>query len=139
MRPTSAEAKPGDYFALLAYIERTPQTQEALQAIRLRLRDLTRDATTLGYGPRFQHSTGQLHKGGPNTGVFLQFVADDVQDVPIPDEPYTFGVLKQAQALGDLQALEVHGRRVIRLNLGADIAAGLSELREALDASQLPR
>ncbi len=133
------EAKPGDYFALLAYIERTPQTQEALQAIRLRLRDLTHDATTLGYGPRFQHSTGQLHKGGPNAGVFLQFVADDVQDVPIPDEPYTFGVLKQAQALGDLQALEVHGRRVIRLNLGADIAAGLGELREALDASQLPR
>jgi glucose-6-phosphate isomerase len=135
----TAEAKPGDYFALLAYIERTPQTQEALQAIRLRLRDLTRDATTLGYGPRFQHSTGQLHKGGPNAGVFLQFVADDAQDVPIPDEPYTFSVLKQAQALGDLQALEAHGRRVIRLNLGADIAAGLGELREALDASLLPR
>jgi transaldolase/glucose-6-phosphate isomerase len=135
----AAEAKPGDYFALLAYIERTPKTQEALQAIRLRLRDLARDATTLGYGPRFQHSTGQLHKGGPNTGVFLQFVADDAKDVAIPDEPYTFGVLKQAQALGDLQALEAHGRRVIRLNLGADIAAGLGELREALDASQLPR
>ncbi len=121
---------------MLAYIERTPEIHKALQAIRLRLRDLRRDATTLGYGPRFQHSTGQVHKGGPNTGVFLQFVATDAADVPIPDAPYTFGVLKQAQALGDLQSLEAHGRRVIRLDLGADIAAGLSELREALDASR---
>ncbi len=134
----AAEANPGDYFALLAYVQRIPQTHETLQYIRLRLRDLRSAATTLGYGPRFQHSTGQLHKGGPNTGVFLQFVADDERDVPIPGAPYTFGVLKQAQALGDLQALEAHGRRVIRLYLGADVTAGLSEVREALDAAQLP-
>src|SRR5262249_46291506 len=83
------QAAPGDYIALLAYIQRTPQTAEALQHIRLRLRDLTRDATTLGYGPRFQHSTGQLHKGGANNGVFLQLVAEDARDVPIPKAPST--------------------------------------------------
>jgi len=131
------EATAGDYIALLAYIERTPKTNAALQAIRLRLRDQRRVATTLGYGPRFQHSTGQLHKGGANNGVFIQFVADDQADVTIPDAPYTFGVLKQAQALGDLQSLRAHGRRVIRINLGADIAAGLAEVRQALDVAQL--
>ncbi len=86
---------------------------------------------------RFQHSTGQLHKGGPNTGVFIQFVADDPVDVPIPGEPYTFSVLKQAQELGDLQSLEAHQRRVIRIALGADIAVGLAEVWQALDAAQL--
>jgi transaldolase/glucose-6-phosphate isomerase len=129
------EAGPGDYIALLAYIQRTPTTEEALQHIRLRLRDARRVATTLGYGPRFQHSTGQLHKGGPNTGVFMQLVAADAEDAPIPGEPYTFSVLKQAQALGDLESLQAHERRVIRVDLGADIAAGLSEVRQAIDAA----
>ncbi len=132
-----SQAAPGDYIGLLAYVQRTPEHEELLQRIRIRLRDLSRDATTLGYGPRFQHSTGQLHKGGANNGVFLQFVADDARDVSIPDAPYTFGVLMQAQALGDLQALQAHGRRVIRLNLGDDIMAGLDEIREALDAAQI--
>jgi len=131
------EARAGDYIALLAYIERTPETQAALQQIRLRLRDLTHAATTLGYGPRFQHSTGQLHKGGANTGLFLQFVAGDAEDASIPGEKYTFSVLKQAQALGDLQALEAHGRRALRIDLGTDIATGLSEVQQALDAAQL--
>jgi len=131
------QAMEGDYFAILAYIERTPKTNAALQAIRLRLRDERHVATTLGYGPRFQHSTGQLHKGGANNGVFIQIVADDQADVSIPDAPYTFSVLKQAQALGDLQSLRAHGRRAIRINLGADIAAGLAEVRQALDAAQL--
>jgi transaldolase / glucose-6-phosphate isomerase len=131
------QVKPGDYIALLAYLERTPDTQARLQRIRLRLRDLCRAATTLGYGPRFQHSTGQLHKGGPNTGAFLQFVADDPVDAPIPDEPYTFGVLKQAQALGDLQSLQHHNRRVIRLHLGADIGEALREVERAVDAANL--
>lgn len=128
------EAGPGDYFALLAYIQRTPATEAALQRIRLHLRDLRRVATTLGYGPRFQHSTGQFHKGGPNTGVFIQFVAQDKVDAAIPDAPYTFGTLKAAQALGDLQSLMAHGRRVVRIDLGTDIAAGLTELARALDA-----
>jgi transaldolase/glucose-6-phosphate isomerase len=130
------EAGPGDYFALLAYIQRTSETDAALQRIRLRLRDLRRVATTLGYGPRFQHSTGQLHKGGPNTGVFLQFVARDAEDASIPDAPYTFSTLKAAQALGDLQSLIAHGRRVVRVDLGADIATGLAELERALNAIQ---
>ncbi len=119
------QAKPGDYIALLAYIQPTPETESALQHIRLRMRDLCRVATTLGYGPRFQHSTGQLHKGGANTGVFIQLVAADQVDASIPDAPYTFSVLKAAQALGDLQALEGHKRRVIRVNLGSDIGEGL--------------
>ena len=132
------QVKSGDYIALLAYLERTAGTQARLQHIRLRLRDLCHAATTLGYGPRFQHSTGQLHKGGPNTGVFLQFVADETEDVPIPGEPYTFGVLKQAQALGDLQSLQRHDRRVIRLHLGADIGEALREVERAMDAAELP-
>ena len=101
------------------------------------MRDLCRVATTVGYGPRFQHSTGQLHKGGANNGVFIQLVAEDHVDVPIPGAPYTFGVLKAAQALGDLQALEDHERRVVRINLGPSIADGLGELRQAIDAAQL--
>jgi transaldolase / glucose-6-phosphate isomerase len=128
-------AEPGDYIALLAYIERIPEAHDALQAIRLRLRDMRRVATTLGYGPRFQHSTGQEHKGGPNTGVFLQFVATDTADVPIPDAPYTFSVLKQAQALGDLQSLEAHERRVVRIDLGTGIVSGLAEVLQALEAA----
>ncbi|HEX6121625.1 MAG TPA: hypothetical protein VFY89_00620, partial [Ktedonobacterales bacterium] len=131
------QADPGDYIALLAYLQRTPETHDALERIRLRLRDTRRVATTLGYGPRFQHSTGQLHKGGANAGVFIQFVANDHEDVEIPDAPYTFGVLKAAQALGDLDSLEAHHRRVIRVDLGNDIAAGLAELQAALEAAQL--
>jgi transaldolase / glucose-6-phosphate isomerase len=126
------QAQAGDYVALLAYVQRTRETEQALQRIRLRLRDARRVATTLGYGPRFQHSTGQLHKGGANNGVFLQFVADDREDVPIPGAAYTFGTLKAAQALGDLQTLERHGRRVIRLHLGTDIAAGLADVEQAI-------
>jgi transaldolase / glucose-6-phosphate isomerase len=135
MESIAREAVEGDYIALLAYVERIPETHQALQAIRLRLRDLRRVATTLGYGPRFQHSTGQEHKGGPNTGVFLQFVATDTVDVPIPDEPYTFSVLKQAQALGDLQSLEAHQRRVVRIDLGTGIVSGLGEVLQALEAA----
>jgi hypothetical protein len=133
------QVNPGDYIAVLAYIQRTPETEEVLQHIRLRMRNLCRVATTLGYGPRFQHSTGQLHKGGANNGVFIQLVAQDHEDVAIPDTPYTFSVLKAAQALGDLQALEEHRRRVIRVQLGTRIAEGLGELRQAVDAAQITR
>jgi transaldolase / glucose-6-phosphate isomerase len=133
------QVNPGDYIAMLAYIQRTPETAEQLQHIRLKMRDLCRVATTLGYGPRFQHSTGQLHKGGANNGVFIQLVAQDHEDVAIPDTPYTFSVLKAAQALGDLQALEEHHRRVIRVHLGTRITEGLGELRQAVDAAQITR
>jgi len=131
------QVRPGDYLALLAYLQRTPETETALERLRLRLRDSLHVATTLGYGPGFQHATGQLHKGGPNTGVFVQIVAPDARDVPVPGAPYTFGMLKAAQALGDLQSLEAHQRRVIRVTLGEPIEAGLTELQAALDAATL--
>ncbi|HEX6796143.1 MAG TPA: bifunctional transaldolase/phosoglucose isomerase [Ktedonobacterales bacterium] len=132
-----AEVRPGDYVAIMAFITKTNEVDDQLEAIRYRLRDLTKAATTLGYGPRFQHSTGQLHKGGANTGVFVQIVGEDVVDAAIPGEPYTFGVLRQAQALGDLRSLEAHGRRAIRLALGTDVRAGLAEIQRALDAAKV--
>ena len=91
--------------------------------------------TTLGYGPRFLHSTGQFHKGGPNTGLFLQLTADDVEDVALPGAPYTFGVFKRAQALGDLEALRKHKRRVGRIHLGSDINRGLEIIKEDLKSA----
>jgi transaldolase/glucose-6-phosphate isomerase len=129
------QVRPGDYVAILAYLPRTPATEAALQRMRLRLRDARHAATTVGYGPRFQHSTGQLHKGGANNGVFLQIVAADHEDVPIPGAPYTFGTLKAAQALGDLRTLERHGRRVVRADLDGDLVAGLGALEQALNAA----
>jgi transaldolase/glucose-6-phosphate isomerase len=107
---------------------------DGLQALRLRLRDRLRVATTVGYGPRYLHSTGQLHKGGPNTGLFLQLLGHDPQDLAIPERPYSFGVLKRAQARGDLTALRAHERRAVRVCLGDDVAAGLATLAELLNA-----
>src|SRR5262249_52420898 len=130
-----ARIKPGDYIAFLNYIEETPEVDQKLQEIRTYLRDTTRCATTVGYGPRFQHSTGQLHKGGSNTGVFFQLNAKDKVDYPVPGEPYTFSILKSAQALGDFRALEAHGRRVVRIDLGDDVMAGLNRFEEAIKSS----
>lgn len=107
----------GDYIAILAYIPRNEATNAQLQEIRLRLRDRHRVATTVGFGPRFLHSTGQLHKGGPNSGVFLQIVGTNQKDIEIPHREFTFGQLKAAQALGDLQSLRSKGRRVARVTL----------------------
>jgi hypothetical protein len=134
-----AQAHAGDYVALMAYLTESPATEKALQAIRLRLRDSLRLATTLGYGPRFLHSTGQFHKGGPNTGLFLQLTADDTVDLPVPGQPYTFGIFKQAEALGDLEALRKHERRVIRIHLGADVSRGLAALERAIEAALIDR
>ncbi|HEV2664384.1 MAG TPA: transaldolase, partial [Blastocatellia bacterium] len=122
--------KPGDYIAMLDYIRGTDENEALIQAVRIHLRDALRVATTTGYGPRFLHSTGQLHKGGDDSGVFIQITADDLNDVVIVGEPFTFGVLKQAQALGDFQSLASRDRRAIRVHLGADIAAGLKTLLE---------
>ncbi|MDQ6781226.1 MAG: hypothetical protein M3Z37_08780, partial [Candidatus Eremiobacteraeota bacterium] len=127
-----AAVKQGDYIALAAFIAETPQRTEMLQHLRAMLRDASKAATTLGYGPRFLHSTGQLHKGGPNTGFFVQLIGGDTLTLPIPDQPFDFATLKDAQALGDLQSLQAHGRRVIRIDLGADIDAGLASLRRTL-------
>jgi transaldolase/glucose-6-phosphate isomerase len=133
LRAHFAKVKPGDYVALLAYLEETPEIEAELQTIRMQLRDATRCATTTGYGPRFLHSTGQLHKGGPDSGVFIQITAPDKTDFPVPEESYTFSVLKDAQALGDFQSLLKHGRRAIRVDLGSDVLVGLARLRKLVD------
>ena len=112
-----AGGKGGDYVALLAYIERNAAHTRALTAIRTRLRDKTRAATCLGFGPRFQHSTGQAYKGGPNSGVFLQITCDDPADIDVPGHSYSFGVVKTAQARGDLEVLVERGRRALRVHL----------------------
>jgi hypothetical protein len=128
-----AQARPGDYISLQAYLPETSDFDQKLQAIRLGLRDHLHLATTLGYGPRFLHSTGQFHKGGPNKGLFLQLTADELGEVPVPGAPYTFGLLKHAQALGDFQALHRHRRRVIRVHLGTDVNKGLEALSKAVN------
>ncbi|HEU4758509.1 MAG TPA: transaldolase, partial [Dehalococcoidia bacterium] len=125
-------ARAGDYLALLAYLPRRREVEEALTRMRTDIRDATRLATTVGFGPRYLHSTGQLHKGGPDRGVFVLLTADDPEELPIPGETYGFRTLKRAQALGDLEALRRRGRRVVRLHLGADVLAGLKTLGEAL-------
>jgi transaldolase/glucose-6-phosphate isomerase len=132
LRAHLAEVKPGDYIALLNYIEETPKHEALIQEIRNHLRDATRSATTTGYGPRFLHSTGQLHKGGADNGVFLQLTAPDPVDLAVPKQSYTFSILKQAQALGDFRALSTRGRRAIRVDLGADSLAGLKRLQELI-------
>ena len=127
-------AKAGDYVALLAYIQRDEAHTQALTGMRVRIRDKTRAATCLGFGPRFQHSTGQAYKGGPNSGVFLQITCDDPRDIEVPGHSYTFGVVKAAQARGDLDVLVERGRRTLRVHL-KDVGAGLAELGRAIDTS----
>ena len=122
----------GDYFALLAYVQMDAENEAALQGIRLAIRDAKKVATALGFGPRFQHSTGQAYKGGPNSGVFLQITCDDAVDLRVPDQKYTFGVVKAAQARGDLAVLAERGRRALRVHLGKDVKAGLAQLNSAV-------
>jgi transaldolase / glucose-6-phosphate isomerase len=124
--------RPGDYCALLAYVERNKLHRDALQDIRVMIRDCKRVATCVGFGPRFLHSTGQAYKGGPNTGVFLQITCDDANDLDVPGHKYSFGVVKAAQARGDFEVLAERGRRVLRVHLGAQVAAGLATLKEAV-------
>jgi transaldolase/glucose-6-phosphate isomerase len=133
-----AQAKPGDYVALQAYVQPTEATTEDLKALRIKLRDRYGLATTVGYGPRFLHSTGQLHKGDAGSGLFVQFVSKSTRDAAIPDEAgapessITFGVLKNAQSLGDRQALLHAGRRVIRFELGEDVVGELERLTDEM-------
>ena len=123
-----AKARAGDYIAILAFLERKPESIEGLELFRARLRDQTKLATTLGFGPRYLHSTGQLHKGGPNSGLFIFLTADNAEDAAIPGRPYSFGVLRRAQALGDLESLRRRDRRVVHIHLGGDVAAALDRL-----------
>jgi glucose-6-phosphate isomerase len=132
LRRHLARRKPNAYLCLQSFIAPTPTRDEAQARIRRLLRDRTRRATTAGYGPRFLHSTGQLHKGGPPTGWFLQLTSDHANDRLIPDWPYTFGQLIDAQAAGDFGAIEAHDLPILRVHLGADPDAGLATLERAL-------
>jgi glucose-6-phosphate isomerase len=128
-----AQAQPADFLAIMAYLDGPEEIDNALQELRQAILENRHLANTMGYGPRFLHSTGQLHKGGANNGLFLQLTADYSQDdLPIPGEPYTFGGLASSQAAGDYQALVDSGRRVVRLNLGVDAAGAIRKLLSEL-------
>lgn len=128
-----AGTEAGDYFGILAYVNPTPTIETELRDIARRTRHTTKRAITVGFGPRYLHSTGQLHKGGNNHGVFFLVTTDDAPDIAIPDAPYSFGTLFNAQALGDLKALQDHKRRALRLHLKGDVKAGLARWQEAVE------
>jgi len=124
--------KSGDYFALLGYIQMNQEHEQQLQTMRHAVRDRKQVATCLGFGPRFLHSTGQAYKGGPNSGVFLQLTCDDANDLAVPGQKFTFGIVKAAQARGDFQVLAERNRRALRVHLGADLRSGLNTLSAAI-------
>jgi hypothetical protein len=139
--PTSLESvlgahlsrlEPGDYFAVLAYVEMNDAHAASLQRLRMSVRAGTQNATCVGFGPRFLHSTGQMHKGGPNSGVFLQITCDDPDDIELPGRSWTFGAVKAAQARGDLAVLGERGRRVLRLHLAGTVREGLDRVTQAV-------
>ncbi len=135
LRAHLARLGTGDYFAVLGYIEMNPEHETLLQNLRLAVRDRKHVATVLGFGPRYLHSTGQAYKGGPNSGVFLQITCDDAQDLQVPGQKYTFGIVKAAQARGDFQVLADRKRRALRVHIGSDIKAGLSKLAKLVKQS----
>ena len=121
-----------DYFAILAYIEMDTDHEQILQQIRTQVLEHYSVATCVGFGPRFLHSTGQAYKGGANNGVFLQITSGDEVDVPVPDQKYTFGVVKSAQARGDFQVLIDRGRRALRVHINNDVEAGLQTILSSI-------
>ena len=125
-----SDVQPGSYFAIMAYLDESAAVEDAVNELRTAVLKKHGIATTFGYGPRFLHSTGQYHKGGPNTGLFLQLVREEDEPLPIPGEAYDYSILCQAQALGDHRALVENGRRVARVSLGTDVAAGIRELAD---------
>jgi hypothetical protein len=127
----------GDYFAALAYLPMFAEHEAAIQRLRHKVLEAKKVATCLGFGPRFLHSTGQDYKGGPNSGVFLQITAEHGVDVAIPGQKFSFGVVIDAQAAGDLAVLEARGRRALRVHLGADVASGLKTLEAAVTQALL--
>ena len=127
--------KPGDYFGQLAYIPMFSEYEHVLQQIRKEIVESKQVATVLGFGPRFLHSTGQVYKGGPNTGVFLQITCDDTENIPVPQQKYSFGVVKAAQARGDFQVLAERHRRALRVHLGKNLSADLDRLRDLICAA----
>ncbi len=128
LRAHLGRIKDGDYFAVLGYIEMNAGHEALLQTLRMVVRNKKHVATCLGFGPRFLHSTGQAYKGGPNSGVFLQITCDDAADFAVPQQKYTFGAVKAAQARGDFAVLAERGRRALRVHLGSDVKAGLTKL-----------
>ena len=128
LKQLMAQVRDNDYIGIQAYIAPTPEITEILQAIQSKFVTWLKVATTSGYGPRFLHSTGQLHKGGPNSGLFLQFIDEPPHDISVPETSFTFGKLIQAQALGDYQALTQLNRRIIRINLKTDVESNLLSL-----------
>jgi glucose-6-phosphate isomerase len=135
LRAHLGRIKEGDYFAVLAYVQMNPEHEELVQGLRMNVRDKKRVATCLGFGPRFLHSTGQAYKGGPNSGVFLQITCDDANDIPVPQQKYTFGTVKAAQARGDFAVLAERKRRALRVHIGSDVTAGLKKLGELIQQS----
>ena len=128
-----SSARPADYVTIQAFLAPRSGTDEALDRIRAALRGRLKDAVTVGYGPRFLHSTGQLHKGGPDNGVFLQIVDDPAEELPVPETDFSFGALIRAQGVGDWMALKQRGRRVLRLSVGREVENGLARILESLD------
>ncbi len=124
--------KPDDYFGLLAYVEMNAENQALTQEIRQGIMQKHHVATCLGFGPRFLHSTGQGYKGGANNGVFLQITSDDVEDLAVPNQKYSFGIVKSAQARGDFAVLAERNRRALRVHLGANVKNGLSKILEII-------
>ena len=139
MRPKEITAfldqlREGDYFAILAFIDRNDTNRKALEAIRGLVRDRRKVATTVGFGPRYLHSTGQAHKGGPNSGVFLMITCEDTEDLPVPGQRYSFGTIKRLQARGDFEVLSSRGRRVLRVHL-KNVEEGLRDLHAIVHGS----
>jgi hypothetical protein len=132
LRELLADAEPPNYVAIMGYVQPSDAFDDAVAELRTAIRDATRCTTTFGYGPRFLHSTGQLHKGGPPTGRFLQIVHDGDEDFEVPEAGYTFGTLKNAQATGDLQTLRAHGLPAERVRLEGDPVDGLRQLTERI-------
>jgi glucose-6-phosphate isomerase len=130
----AGRAQPPQYVAIMAYIRRSEEHDRLLTELRKAVRDVTGAATTVGYGPRFLHSTGQMHKGGPPTGIFLQITCEDDVDIDIPGSKFGFSVLKQSQALGDMQALQSRKRPVVSVHLEDDVTANLRDLVKAVAA-----
>jgi glucose-6-phosphate isomerase/transaldolase/glucose-6-phosphate isomerase len=132
LRALLGKAAPPHYVAIMGYVKPSEGFDEAMGELRATIRDATKATTTFGYGPRFLHSTGQLHKGGPDTGLFLQLVHDGEEDVEVPGAGYSFGTLKNAQATGDLQTLREHGLPAERVRLEGDPVEALRELTKRI-------
>jgi transaldolase/glucose-6-phosphate isomerase len=130
-------SQPGDYIVLQAYLPEEPEVQNCFREIQLYLQKSLHLAVSTQFGPRYLHSTGQYHKGGPNTGFFIQFICSSSTDIKIPERAYTFGLLKRAQAIGDMQALVKHNRRVIVIDVGAHYIKGLKTVMEVIEKANL--